>query len=461
MATPVLYGFLTDDSVRRITPLGTPAGTDQGYGQLSGETENYFVEPGIINDVRKARSMLVENQAPSGRMCIHYDKLRFDTDKLAGLTDVEHIKIFNIIERLYLQQEYADTNIEHMLTQNTIYGGYVSRTMAHSVNAASVTVENVKQYTKMCNIYDWIEFCYDSSVGMIKFHIWIGHQAFRQDYPYTTITNVIPPYDPNILVNPIQLLQSTNVGVLLSGSQYIFKDTNLELIARDQNGVYTYNTKYIVDTGRSILLPFALPYCGPRVPNGLECRKAIRNYLESNVEVDQSIIQALFPEIYVDSRFFIIPMWDMFQMEADRDVYPSIANLQQLLDTSYLIFPDTDREFLHLHMEIIMNSQNKMFSISMPDELNSKNFSLRQLHPTYQDYSIHTAAGFRFMTAETQEFAGKLSKCFAILNGEATSAEFIRTLVGDSYYLAFTSGKSEYMVLEKDSYMTILNRVVR
>jgi hypothetical protein len=96
-----------------------------------------------------------------------------------------------------------------------------------------------------------------------------------------------------------------------------------------------------------------------------------------------------------------------------------------------------------------------MLTLAIPDPNNSEVFSIKAEFPTYQDYAT-TDAGFRYMDAEAQEFGAKLARAIAIVNGLASSNEFTTTTVGDLNYIAFSQGKAEYLILDKDSF----NRVV-
>lgn len=457
MSKPVLYAFINDDAMRLTGRLATLSSEDQGYGILTGESANFFIDRGILNDIRKGRLIVLNNRQPFGRMTLWFDLLRMDNDILKNMTDVDTVLFFNILERIVYQQQYSDANIEHMLRNAASFAGYVPDSMMHGVNSGLAQVEDVSNETLEVPFFDWVSFDFETDNVSFKVHAWISNHSFKKEYPYTTITSVIPPYDPKVLANPIALIGSGNMNVLTSGSSFIFNNINLETVARDQNGVYTYMTKYRLDNTRNLQLPFALPYCGPKVPSSLECRRAIRLYLEDTTGLKPDDLEALFPELYVESRFYIVPLWDMYTQLTDREVYPSIISYLQLRRHANHIFFDREPAFVDEYMEILLNAQNKMFSLSLPDDSNTNLMSILQQHPTYQDYATHNAAGFRFMATATQDFAGKLSRCFSILNGEELLPEFIRTQVNTSWYLSFTSGKAEYLVMEKLSYKDLIS----
>ena len=458
MSVPTLYGFIEDAAFRQSSSLDLTGSIDQGYGLLLGEPANYFAKKGRIGDSRRSRLLIVDSQAAFGNVEILFDQNQFDTKILQTMTDVDNALLMNIVERIYLQQEYSDANIEHQLITASTYRGYVAESFSHGPEEGTAKIFNTQKNQKVITVHNWCSFDFETENVKFKVHLWLSSKAFAKDYPYTTITRVIAPYEPKVLVDPATLVQAGNLSVLTASSSYIFGNTDLETVSRDQNGIYSYSTKYVLDVSKTLWLPFALAYCGARVPSTLECRKAIRNYLETNTTLSQDKLQVLFPELYIAARFFIVPLWDVKNAFSDRDVYNSIFSMATILKKSKLAFPNTAAEFFDKNMELMLNAQNKMLCVCMPDELNDNIFSILKQHPTYQDYSSNVS-GWKYMTAETQEFAGKLNRCMAILNGEAVSNEFVTNTIGEQSWLSFTSGKAEYLVLTKDSYDTFISNL--
>lgn len=458
MSAPTLYGFIEDAALRQSSSLDLTGSIDQGYGLLLGEPANYFAKKGRIGDSRRNRLLIVDNQAAFGNVEILFDQNQFDTKVLQAMTDVDNALLMNIVERIYLQQEYSDANIEHQLTNTSTYRGYVAESFAHGPEEGSAKITNTQKTQKVVTLHDWCSFDFETENVKFSVHLWMSSKAFAKDYPYTTITRVLSPYEPKVLVDPATLVQAGNLSVLTASSSYIFDNTNLETVSRDQNGIYSYATKYVLDVSKTLWLPFALAYCGPRVPSTLECRKAIRTYLEQNTTLPQDKLRVLFPELYIAARFFVVPLWDVKNTFTDREVYNSVFSVATILQKSRLAFSTAAADFRDKYMEILLNAQNKMHCICLPDELNDSIFSILGQHPTYQDYSSNVS-GWKYMTAATQEFAGKLNRCMAILNGEAVSNEFVTNTIAGKSYLSFTTGKAEYLVMTKDSYNSYISNL--
>lgn len=455
MAREILYCFLVDEALKNLLRLDTDNSVDQGYGLLDYELSNYLVKRGVISDNRKTRLNILENTTAYGEMSIWFDQNKFNTTILENLSDIEQSLLLNIIERIYLHQEFTDTNLEYQLNNNGAYNGYVPNSLMHSIEENTVTIYDKDRNPHEIPMYDWYAFDFMINESPITVHFWVSSKAFKTSYPYTTITSVIPPYDPKVLVNPVELLQATTTNVLITGPSYIFNRTNVETIARDQNGVYRYYTKYCMDANKSMQVPFALPYCGAKEPDSLSCRKAIRDYLEEETGLSSNVISQFFPELYIGSRFYLVPLWDLYTDHPDRDIYPSIFSLEKMIEKAMIAYIYQDKDFIDSNTELILNAHDKMMILSLPDELNEDHFSVLKQHPTYQNYSSQVP-GWKYMTAATQEFAGKLNRCLAVLHGEVLTEEFIRVEYNDSFYLSFTSGESEYLVMEKDSYFKMI-----
>lgn len=457
MPTATLYGFIVDDAVKLTTKVDLANNSDQGYGILTGETAAYLVNKGVLGDTRRTRLSLLESRSPKGSIQFLFDQNHADVEMLSKMTDQENGLLFNVLERILYRQEYTDSDLEAQLEGST-YTGYVPKSLSYATEEGTATAANVDGVTKVVTFKDWFSFEFNYGNIHLIIHAWFKKLAFASNYPYTTITAVIPPYQPEELIDPVTLLQNVNLNILTNGSAYIFNQTDMEQALRDQNGSYVYTTKFVIDSTRTIQLPFALVYCGPNHPSGLECRNAIREYLEQNTEATEDILDTIFPDLFVNSRFYVVPLWDVYSSLTDRDIYNSIWNFRVIEDKMEKIWQEHEPEYIDQYAEILTNSQNKMLLMSLPDPLNGELFSILEQHPTYQDYSSQVP-GFKYMSVATQEFASKLNRCLAVLNGDTTSNEFISVIDGSFTYLTFTAGRAEYYVMNKDSYLEYLENI--
>jgi hypothetical protein len=452
-----IYGFMLDSAAVNKAKLDIGNAYDQGIGVLLGEPANYLVNKAYLKDTRVARLEISTGVRLAGTLEIVYDANRVETPAVANLTTEQQAAVFNILERCYTKGTMTDEQVENSLTTDNLYDGYVAGSYSRSAEVERVDEVATTVGTAIANfrINSWFEFAIRTSENTLTFKIWISNQAFARQYPYVTITNVIPPYDLNKLTDPATFSKLGNLTVLEAGSSYIFNKTNLELVGRDQNGIHLFNTKYVIDTRTHIYIPFALPYCGAKVPSSLDSRRAIREYLESNTALSDEELSIIFPEIYIDNRFYLIPIYDEYTERAGKDFYASVWQPADLVERAHRLYNDVDSDFVDASLEILTNAQNKMITLAMPDPNNSSLFSIRSTFPTYQDYAT-TDAGFRYMDGDAQEFGAKLARAMAIVNGMASSNEFTTTESGDLSYIVFSQGDAEYLVMDRDSFNVLV-----
>ena len=458
MSTSTIYGFILDDSTSKGSRIDLTAEFDKDYGTLVGEPANYLVNKGYIRDIRDTRLAMSDVSVKNGVSIV------FDTDRIPeGVFDGNNFSVsdqsrfFNIVDRLLFQNTLTDSAVETILTDDSsLFNGYVQESAIHSDVRKTTQIYNADNEPSDVIVPDWIEFKYTTTTGEYTFHLWFSKKSFSENYPYVTITNVLPPFNLSILTDPAKLLQYGNLNMLVSSSTYIFDQTNLEAIARDQNGVYSFPTKYVIDSSRSIQLPFAVTYCGPKAPAPLECRKAIREYLESNTSVTSDVLEAILPEIYISCRFYIAPLWDVYSVRSERDVYNSIWKLKTIKNKVDKVFTEFSEDWKNNYLELLTNAQSKVIAVSLPDTNNDTLFSVLDQHPTYQDYSSQVP-GWKYMTDATQEFAGKLIRAMAVLEGTTISTEFRTVELDGLDYISFEAGKAEYLLLTPESYRQLVS----
>lgn len=463
MEQEIVYGFILDGSPllkgKLSTGISSLADRDQGIGALVGESANYLINKAYLNDNRSKRNLIDNVYAPLERLEVVYDKDRTTTMFINNLTSIQQMELFNIVEHCYTQDTAANSALETKLTD---YQYYVPNSFNRSTETVSAALycnsTDVSNYAKTMVFANWIEFEYKTEDADIVFHLWISNIAFNKQYPYVTITSVIAPCDLNTLVDPAVVLNSAVLDMLSSSTKYVFGKTNIEAVLRDQNGIYTFTTKYVLDSRTKINIPFALPYCGARTPSTLDCRKAIREYLEENTTKPAEELKIIFPELYVSSRFYMIPMYDKYTARAGKDYYADIWNVMDIRRLANKFYADVEDDYIDQYLEILTNAQNNMLTVALPDTNNEQFFSILEQHPTYQDYATHES-GFKYLDGSTQEFASKLTEVMAIVNGVLSSDEYQFTESSGYNYIAFAQDESEYLVMTRESYTELISNV--
>lgn len=450
----IIYGFLEDDALRLSATLDLTGSSDQGFGSLTGEPLNYLVTRGTLGDGRSERIAVLDSNRGRGRMSVLFDQDRVDLAKLRNMSGDDNRILFNIIERIYLQQNLNDSNVEQLLTTGGDFQGYVPNSFVHSLDESTIKAYTDQNEEKTIAVKHWIafDFMIASEEEAVTFHIFLSKDSFKKFYPHVTILRVTPPYEPKLLLDPAALIETVNTDVMNNASAYIFGQLNSELAQRDQSGTHQFPTKYVINPNRSTVIVFGITYAGARTPTSLECRQAIKDFIIDATQVSPEALKPIFPELFIEARYYFVPLWDKFTQLVDRVVYPSIHKITPIYEIAQKFFPNVEEKFIRDHIQVLTNAQNKMLTFAIPDSLNkAHHLDLLAEYETYQDYSTQST-GWKYMTAETQEFAGKLIRCMAVASGQETSTEFDKATEGDMEYLVFLTDIAEFFLLTKSSY---------
>jgi hypothetical protein len=148
-----------------------------------------------------------------GNLEIVYDVNRVESTTVANLTTEQQSIIFNIVERCCTKNTLTNTQIEEELTTDNLYQGYVPESYHTSSEYITVQLRTSQQSTANFKMSNWFEFTFRTVEDTLTFKLWISNQAFASQYPFVTITNVIPPYDLNKLTDPGTLSKLGNLTV--------------------------------------------------------------------------------------------------------------------------------------------------------------------------------------------------------------------------------------------------------
>src|SRR5574344_1265320 len=163
MSNTILYGYLLDDALKNATTIDSGT-SDQGYGYLNSERYSYFNTPVTVNDERTTRLEIINNKVGVGDLSFVFDSDKFDIEILKSLSDTQLKRIFNIIERLYLQQSITDSAIERILTLGgSTYAGYVSDSFIHADSEGTAKVYAADKTYVTTDIKDYIAFDFQIS----------------------------------------------------------------------------------------------------------------------------------------------------------------------------------------------------------------------------------------------------------------------------------------------------------
>lgn len=504
-----IRAFLTDKSlIDSTTPMINLETATLPYGYLDRDTIEYFVEPLEVEDLRDARlpityrhetgivisdviilthietsleemgeAHLVVNPTqtvlaaqyqgldylefandvlPVGPTSISRNRfisLIIDAAKLtnddnvalAAMTSTEQAHLFNVVEYLAYGTVSTDSlsDVDVVLSNNTEYTGYVEETLTDTEHGEVFLYGGI-------NIHRFIPksigFSFMLGTHKLDLTVWLNRQSFKQEYPLSTIINIIPPMELHILFDPSSLVDPISSAAL--GKKWSDAIMRPEVVSRDQSGMYLFETRYIYH-GKTYMVTFSIIYRG-REPDALEARRYIADYLINSGIGTRALWEVLLPDVFYHSAFLIIPFYDDVTVLTNADIYPSIINANPLLTKINQIVALFPRATHDNHRELMTAAYDKFFIGVAPADINEQS-SLLALHPTYRDFST-TDVGFNEMTAEDRDWSVRLNQALAVASGETNLLSVNIVEYGGLSWVNFVVNYASYMVLTEASY---------
>lgn len=458
----MIYGFLSDEAMQlKPYPPIKHDDVNVGVGYLSDDMVNYFATPEALYDKRSQR-LLVQGAAfvAIGDMVLSYDRDRVEALNPSIWTDATsetYEQLFNIIEAAALAQYDLDADLDTLfITQPSVYGIYESGTLQRSMTYTNAQISMYSGNAGNLLVRHWVQFGIKitPTSETLMFKIWLGGEEFMTDYPYTTITVVVPPCEPSKLVDP----NFQNIVDTLSRSAiYMNAIIGDEMKKKDHNGMKSYQTAY--NSSQYVTryeFPFGLMYKGPE-PSSQVARIAVRNYLLELKKEDDTLLaseatwRSLFPELFIQAQFFIIPQWeDTF--EVNNETYErSITSVKSTLNKLLEIFTWLEEVHVREYAEMIFTKASLLLLSTVPHPDNETIMSLNSEHFTFMAIDS-TNQFFDVMQDHTKDFNSKLNACISALKGAPNTYTFLTTTIEGREYLSFTSNFIEYHVLKPAYY---------
>ena len=368
-----------------------------------------------------------------------------ELEALSSITEAEQQNVFNIVEYLAYGTISTDTlaDINVVLSSNSEYDGYVINSVKVSSSHTVIYLYggiNIHRFTPRS-----IEFRFVVGAVEIFFKFWIDKNAFKTEYPETTIINCVPPLDLHTLLNPSALSDPISSAILSkSWTDMIIQP---ELINRDQSGMYLFDTRYIYNS-TTYTVTFGLIYRG-RVPDAMEARIYIAEYLLNSGIGTRGLWELLLPDIFYHSAFVIIPFYHNKTTLTNSDIYPSIIKATDLTDKVNSIVDMLPRAN-DPYREYMTAAYDKYLMGVAPADVNEES-SLLNLYPTYRDFST-TDNGFSEMTSDTREWSIRLNQALSVAAGETNLLTVNRVTMGGLIWINFVFNYGSFNILTKESY---------
>ena len=388
--------------------------------------------------------------AATGQLLITTDATQLtaaDTTAISSMTPAQQNNLMNIVEYLTYGTLSTDsqTDINAALLNSASFTGYVASSIFISTQRDEAFVYgglNIHRFVPTSFTFGFLIGTYHISVT-----IWVDVVAFRSQYPYSTIIDVVPPMSLPVLLNPASIPTDPIAAVIISKG---WSDTNLtpEMDTQDQSGMYLFPTRYIYN-GNTYQVTFCLVYRG-QAPDLLSARTYLANYLINSGVGTRALWELVLPDIFYTSAFALIPFYDNVTVLTNTDVYPSIINATNLLakmNSLMNLVPkaanQTDREF--------MTAAYNTYLIGVAPADANVAPSLLSLHPTYQDFST-TDAGFIDMTTDDRNWSVLLNQALSVAAGGTNNLTTSVVADGGLNWVNFLYNSVSYLILTQASY---------
>lgn len=426
-----VYAFLSDTDFVHETDRGFVDNRGEDNTQLDDNQINMFDKPYVITDSHDtSRHLYVDaNQIEKGVL----DLLEIDSELSKLITDISNVDAFTLAQ---LEERCVEEN-----------DNYIENTLNRSTKVFSVHREHDTAF----HIPEWIKFAYsfentDGDTTEVLFKLWLHHTPFEEQYPIATIVRVVPIIDPAVYLDTS--LMKNSIDTLIQSGTYAFNRLHTEINASDHTGLLVYESRFINTADAVYRVPFGILYKG-HSPDSLAVRKAIRSMLLDLKIADEDVWKSRFPDLFIQSQFFMYPMWTNIEKRPERDIYPSIQKVKPALDKAIDCLPEMDRNFILDHLEFV-NDISFITTCSVPDPNNETVMSVREWLNTYQAHA-KSDPGFRLLDEKAKDFAIKFSDAISIIRGELDmKAIYLKNTFFNREYLSFSSEYVEYHIYIKD-----------
>lgn len=286
---------------------------------------------------------------------------------------------------------------------------------------------------------------------------WISNSAFVSGYPVSDPVAVVPPMSYTDLLNaPLNNTSANPFTVAGSASTLNYDLMKDQLNAVTASGYTSYTVTAYDTAGNTQAVPFNILYRG-REPSSLQITDAIKEAILASGIGTADLWKARIPELFILSRFYLVPIWDNTVSKPDQVMYASILNTVSVETKIRKIFSSGTYLNQVPLVDTLVAPYNRMPVVSVPDTSNpSDSKTLRQMYPDFQCYGA-SDPNFAYMSSGTQQFSKDLTACLAAASGNATPGTNIRlmTASGLSFYV-FSEGNVEFLVMTPHSYTLAL-----
>lgn len=454
-----VHVFLHDPVFLDLSQAFRAAHDGGGVGRLSAPGLSYFQTLFTITDARATRTPAPAWPATT-RATLLLDSAAF-ADFVALFEAIpanQRGMLFAILDRVAFNLGPAPdlVALESELATAGHYAIYQPGTLQLAPGRTSDPVYPAGEPPQTVSCPDWVAFSVlldDGSADGVEvdLKVWVTDAAFRAGYPVSVIETVVPPLPLSRLLNDPVVGAGANAfatAAIIAALQQATLDPTLR--ATDSTGVVTYQARFFDGAANMVVVPFNVLYKG-KVPDRLAMRLAVKALLLSVGTESQWRVRC--PELFVDSRIWLVPQWNNTTPRVDQVIHPSVIKLAKLLANVKRTLPTLGNDFVEQTTEVLSVAYDELMLAAVPHPLNPPNrLSFRALHPTYQDFAT-TDPNFQYMTTETRRLAIELAQVLPVAAGKATSGLYTKVSEDGLAYWPFDVGFTEYCVIDREAFL--------
>ena len=454
--TPVQLYVLDSAFTNRLIPTPPFFRSPGGLAQLSERGLSYFQTPYQIRDPRTTRSVSWAAVTKPSLLVDHAVYADFLAAIAATSANVS-VGLFNIIDRLAFLWDPSVTTatIESSLLADSTISPYYqagsfsisSATATGNVYAANGTALPYTGPTKVNFV-----FTVPSGSGSLTYAItaWLDNTTFLTSYANSSIIAVVPPTNYSDLLNQAFTTTTPTMATLAYGAN--FKQPLINTAAQSANlSGYANYTARVVSGSTSLNMSFGIAYVG-QVPTFADMRTAIREAVESSGFGNPLLWKARIPELYVESRIYLVPIWDQLITSGSGTLYAGIASPVVQLNKAATALGSTNASTLvSTNGELLTAAYDLLPIVAVPDNTTQPFDNLGTLYPTYQAYAP-TDPSFVYMSSDAQAFASMLNMALPVAKGVTTNPTYPVVTDGPLSYVSFTQSMVEFCILTRVFY---------
>lgn len=428
--------------------------------QLSSKSLSFFTTVFDGTDTRDPSTRTVNWSATTSPSIYFDDSVSPDFATALNGTDTGTLNaLYALIDRVIFDHQTSDTQtaLDQILTNDAVIGKiYVSSSLELSQDTATATVylQNGNTVTLAVPTYAYVmvTIAVGTTPQTFGITLWASNSAFIASYPVSTIVAVVPPMDYATLLTGPLVTESANIFTVAAQAATLnYKTLYPQLDAVNESGYMTYPVTVYDSSGNSTQAIFNILYKGQE-PSSLQVSEAIQAAVLASGTGSKTAWQARIPELFVVSRFYLIPVWDNTIARPDQVAFASIMNTVSIEAKVKKIFSSGTYLNQIPLVDVLVAPYNRMPVVSVPDINNPPGSStLMQMYPDFQCYGS-TDANFAYMRTATQKFSNDLTDALAVASGNTTaSTQRMVTTNGMTFYV-FTEGSTEFFVMTPQTY---------